>query len=150
MLLTAKEQSLNEKVHNLENIKGTLELELAQMRISFEKEENDRHQATVMKLEVETKLQNLLTELEKTREREARALDENKSCLDKFVQSEKTAASLELKLKALSAKYEQEVKAMHNEMERKSPSIDKEDQVKSKSFRKLPKKLFSSYMKYNF
>lgn len=136
MLLTAKEQSLNEKVNNLESMKGSLELELVQLRISLEKEENEKHQVTAMKIEVENKMQSLHSELEKGREREARALEENKSVLDKLVQAEKTAASLELQLKALSAKYEQEVKAMHNEMV-KSPSIDdKEDQVKSKCLRK--------------
>ncbi|CAL8142817.1 unnamed protein product [Orchesella dallaii] len=131
VLLSAKEQSLSDKVNSLESIKGSLELELAQMRISLEKEESDRIQVTAIKSEVENKMQALHVELEKGRERESRALEENKSFLDKLVQSEKTAASLELQLKALSAKYEQEVKAMHNEMERKSPSIDKEDQVKT-------------------
>lgn len=135
VLLSTKEQSLNEKINSLESLKGSLELEVAQMRISLEKEENDKHQIVAMKSEVESKMMSLQQELEKSRERENKGLEENKSVLDKLVQSEKTATSLELKLKALSAKYEQEVKAMHTEMERKSPSIDKEDQVKGRILR---------------
>lgn len=133
VLLSAKEQSLTDKVSNLESIKGSLELELAQLRISLEKEESDRMQAVSLKSEVESKMQSVILELEKSKDRESRASEENKEVLEKLVQSEKTAASLELKLKAVSAKYEQEVKAMHNEIERKSPSNDKEDQVKGKT-----------------
>ena len=131
VLMTSKEQALTEKVNHLQSVKDSLESDLAKVNAALEKEENARHQVADMQIELENRSQMLQSELDKTRDRENRLLDDNKALLDKLVETEKSSTSLELQLKALSAKYEQEVKAIHSEMERRSPAVDNEDQVKS-------------------
>jgi predicted nucleic acid-binding Zn-ribbon protein len=130
--MSTKEESLSEKVSNLQDTKSALQLEIAKLSAQLEKEENVRHQAVDLQIELENRSQALQQELEKTRERENRLMEDSKELLDKLVQTEKSSTSLELQLKVLSAKYEQEVKAIHKEMERRSPAADKEDQVKGK------------------
>jgi len=134
VLLQTKEETLSEKVNHLQEAKDRLELELAKNSVALEKEESTRLQAAGLQVELENRSQTLQSELLATRDRENRMIQDNKALLQKLVEAEKSSASLELQLKALSAKYDQEVKAIHNEMERRSPSNDKEDQVKGKVF----------------
>jgi hypothetical protein len=133
-LMTTKEQSLTEKLSHLHDVKSSLELEIAKLSASLEKEESGCHQAQEQKVELEKRNMAIQMELEKAQERENRLICDSKDLLDKLVESEKSSTSLEHQLKVLSAKYEQEVKAIHKEMERRSPSAEKEDQVKGNLF----------------
>jgi hypothetical protein len=132
VLMASKEQSLTEKINSLKIGKDFLELELAKLRLQLVEEESVRQQTSDLQSELEKRTHALHAELGKTRERETKIIEDNKSLLEKLVHAEKSSASLELQLKALSAKYDHEVKAIHNEMERKSPASDQEDQVKGK------------------
>jgi len=65
---------------------------------------------------METRRQALITELDRTKERQANNLAENKRLSERIVEMEKRAASLELELNAMTSKYEREKRA-HQETE---------------------------------
>ncbi len=65
---------------------------------------------------METRRQALIAELERTKERQASNLAENKRLSERIVEMEKRSASLELELNAMTSKYEREKRA-HQETE---------------------------------
>ena len=107
---------LQEKVASLQRARDALEAESAALQAQVDQERASRHQETDRQQELETRRQVLVNELERTKEREASNLSENKRLGEKIVDMEKRNASLELELKAMTSKYQQEVRA-HQETE---------------------------------
>jgi chromosome segregation ATPase len=102
---------LQEKVASLQRARDALEAESAALQAQVDQERASRHQETDRQQELETRRQVLVNELERTKEREASNLSENKRLSEKIVDMEKRNASLELELKAMTSKYQQEVRA---------------------------------------
>lgn len=89
------------------------------------KERSSRSQASSLTVELESRLSALHLELEHSREKEEKAIMDNRQLTEKISALEKEAASLTLELKAAQARYNQEVVA-HQETER-SRILSKEE-----------------------
>ena len=89
------------------------------------KERSSRSQASSLTAELESRLSALHLELEHSREKEEKAIMDNRHLTEKISALEKEAASLTLELKAAQARYNQEVVA-HQETER-SRILSKEE-----------------------
>lgn len=89
------------------------------------KERSSRSQASSLTVELESRLSALHLELEHSREKEEKAIMDNRQLTERISALEKEAAGLTLELKAAQARYNQEVVA-HQETER-SRILSKEE-----------------------
>nr|CAH0106470.1 unnamed protein product [Daphnia galeata] len=107
---------LQDKVAVLQRARDSLEAEAAALQAQLDQERASRQQEADRQQEMETRRQALIVELDRTKERQASNLAENKRLSERIVEMEKRSASLELELNAMTSKYEREKRA-HQETE---------------------------------
>lgn len=102
---------------SLQSQRDSLQKEVASLQGQLSQERSSRNQVSDLTQELEHKLQNLLIELDRGKEREEKLSDDNRLLVEKVSLLEKESAGLTLELKAAHSRYNQEVKA-HQETER--------------------------------
>ncbi|KAL0273439.1 UNVERIFIED_CONTAM: hypothetical protein PYX00_006098 [Menopon gallinae] len=97
--------------------RDSLQKDVATLQGQLSQERSSRDQASDLTQELENKLQNLIVELDRGKEREEKLAEDNRLLVEKVSLLEKDIAGLTLELKAAHSRYNQEVKA-HQETER--------------------------------
>lgn len=108
---------LQSMLANLQAQRDGLQKEVATLQGQLSQERSSRNQASDLTQELENKLQNLIIDLDRSKEREDKLAEDNRHLVEKVSYLEKEIAGLALELKAAHSRYNQEVKA-HQETER--------------------------------
>ncbi|KAK9879534.1 hypothetical protein WA026_006605 [Henosepilachna vigintioctopunctata] len=112
-------------LQNLQNQRDNLQKEVASLQGQLTQERSSRTQASDQQRMLESKIQSMNAELERTRQRESKIANDNSQLSEKVSNLEKECASLGLELKTTQNRYQQEVRA-HEETE-KSRMMNKEE-----------------------
>ncbi|XP_017769737.1 PREDICTED: rho-associated protein kinase 1 isoform X2 [Nicrophorus vespilloides] len=112
-------------LHNLQMQKANLQSEIASMQGQLTQERSSRSQASDQQLVLENRVQSLLGEVERSRQKEGKLSLDNMQVTERVSTLEKECASLSLELKAAQNRYDQEVKA--HEETTKSRIMNKEE-----------------------
>lgn len=112
--LQAEQQAM---LASLQLQRDSLQKDVATLQGQLSQERSSRDQASDLTQELENKLQNLIVELDRGKEREEKLAEDNRLLVEKVSLLEKDIAGLTLELKAAHSRYNQEVKA-HQETER--------------------------------
>lgn len=110
------EQKYNELhaiLAGLQTQRDVLQQEVSDLQTRLAHERNTRAQALELQKELETKLNSVSGDLERSVHREQQIVDDNRSLNERISELEKLNASLDLELKSTQNLYQQEVNAHH-------------------------------------
>lgn len=114
-------QSLEQKSAEMQAIltglqaqRDVLQQEVADLQTLLAQEKSARAQAVEVQNELETKVQSLSNDVERSRSREQLTVKENQGLIEKVSLLEKENAGVQLELKAVQNRFAQELKAYHD------------------------------------
>jgi serine/threonine protein kinase len=120
-----KTSDLQSILLGLQTQRDVLQQEVTDLQTRLAQEKNARAQANDLQKELEGKIQSLNNDIDRSVNREQKAMDDNRSLNEKISELEKQNASIELELKAVQNRYQQEMKS-RQEFE-KSRLVSKEE-----------------------
>ncbi|XP_043227647.1 rho-associated protein kinase 1-like isoform X1 [Amphibalanus amphitrite] len=122
-LLAAQEQTvreLTERLSSVQNVRNGLETELLATQERLAQEKAKSAQANELSQDLERRRAAAQAEADRLAEREAALQADARLQADRHVELEKQTASLQLELRALSAKYEQESRSLRELRQRRT------------------------------
>lgn len=120
-----KSNELQSIMLGLQTQRDVLQQEVSDLQSRLTQERQLRTQSKELQKELETKIQSLNHDLERSANREQKIIDDNRNLSEKISNLEKANATIELELKATQNSYQEEVRA-HQETE-KSRLVTKEE-----------------------